>query len=60
MEDDEDYRDNVGQYNPYIDEDKDADEDSDEDDDEYEAVADAFVEFLDASEFDELVDESDL
>ena len=28
-----------------------------EDDDEYEAVADAFDEFLDAAEFDELVDE---
>ena len=30
-----------------------------DDDDEYEAVADAFDEFLDASEFDELVDEDD-
>ncbi|MDE5716614.1 MAG: DUF1292 domain-containing protein, partial [Lachnospiraceae bacterium] len=29
-----------------------------EDDGEYEAVADAFDEFLDAAEFDELVDES--
>ena len=29
-----------------------------EDDEEYEAVADAFDEFLDAAEFDELVDES--
>lgn len=30
-----------------------------DDDDEYEAVADAFDEFLDSSEFDELVDEDD-
>ena len=30
-----------------------------DDDDEYEAVADAFDEYLDASEFDELVDEED-
>ena len=30
-----------------------------DDDDEYEAVADAFDEFLDASEFDELVDEDE-
>ncbi|MCH5262571.1 MAG: DUF1292 domain-containing protein [Lachnospiraceae bacterium] len=30
-----------------------------DDDDEYEAVADAFDEYLDASEFDELVDEND-
>ena len=30
-----------------------------EDDEEYEAVADAFDEFLDAAEFDELVDEAD-
>ena len=30
-----------------------------DDDDEYEAVADAFDEYLDASEFDELVDEDD-
>lgn len=30
-----------------------------EDDDEYEAVADAFDEYLDSSEFDELVDEDD-
>ena len=30
-----------------------------EDDEEYEAVADAFDEFLDAAEFDELVDESE-
>ena len=31
-----------------------------EDDEEYEAVADAFDEFLDNAEFDELVDEDDL
>lgn len=30
-----------------------------DDDDEYEAVADAFDEYLDASEFDELMDEED-
>ena len=30
-----------------------------DDDDEYEAVADAFDEYLDASEFDELVDEDE-
>lgn len=30
-----------------------------DDDDEYEAVADAFDEYLDASEFDELVDEEE-
>lgn len=30
-----------------------------DDDDEYEAVADAFDEYLDSSEFDELVDEED-
>ena len=30
-----------------------------DDDDEYEAVADAFDEYLDASEFDELVDDND-
>ena len=30
-----------------------------DDDDEYEAVADAFDEYLDSSEFDELVDEDD-
>ena len=30
-----------------------------DDDDEYEAVADAFDEYLDASEFDELVDEGE-
>ena len=30
-----------------------------DDDDEYEVVADAFDEYLDASEFDELVDEED-
>ncbi len=30
-----------------------------DDDDEYEAVADAFDEYLDAAEFDELVDEED-
>lgn len=30
-----------------------------DDDDEYEAVADAFDEYLDASEFDEVIDEQD-